>query len=298
MSRITSEEWEASNWPGSLHDAGEVVELTPQRNASHPAHETDRSGIFGFVSELRRRKVCRAATAYCIALWLICQVVEVVAQPLGLPDWTLEFVIVLGTVGFPVALIIAWLFEVTPSGLVRDSDAKGGRASLQVEQPRSRFDQALDCSLLLVALAIGASLAISSFSTSLQASPVLANAVYIGRFPVVAESRGDEISSALQVELQHELSRLPGIEIFVPTKSREPSDGSNLTGSVSITGDGIQVTVLVVSNETGELTWSEVLRFPAREAGGSPRTIAKGIVAALDDWASREGENGGSRGAR
>jgi TolB-like protein len=68
-------------------------------------------------NELSRRNVIKVGTAYAVAAWLIAQIVSVINEPLGLPAWFDTAVIVLLAIGFPVALILAWVYEVTPEGL-------------------------------------------------------------------------------------------------------------------------------------------------------------------------------------
>jgi TolB-like protein len=281
MSGNTLKTREKTHWTDDVPDAS-VVEFTENRIGNDTDSYHRRRGIFSFVTELRRRKVCRAATAYCIALWLTCQVVELISPALGLPDWTLELVIVLGLVGFPIALILSWLFEVTPNGLMLDNERGSRNAVAGSDMSRSRFDQVIDCSLLLVAVVIGAELALSSFASGAEASPVPTEEFYISAFPVVSEKNGEAFSNALRVELQHEMARLPKVKVMAPANLSNLIAGSSLTGSVSI-GDGdIQVTAIVVSNASGELTWSEILSFPIKDSGATPRSIAKGIVAVLE----------------
>src|SRR3954464_9120394 len=70
-----------------------------------------------FFAELQRRKVYRVAAAYIIAAGFIIQIGSAVFPAWELPNWTLRLVIVLLLVGFPVALILAWAYDVTPQGI-------------------------------------------------------------------------------------------------------------------------------------------------------------------------------------
>ena len=67
--------------------------------------------------ELQRRNVFKVATVYAIAAWLIIQVAATIFPRLNFPEWTVAFIIILLAIGFPIALILAWVFEVTPEGL-------------------------------------------------------------------------------------------------------------------------------------------------------------------------------------
>ncbi len=83
------------------------------------------SSISTFLRELKRRKVFRVAAVYAIAGWLILQVVETIFPRLNLPDWSITFVIVFVIIGFPIALILAWAFELTPEGVKHTEAAEG-----------------------------------------------------------------------------------------------------------------------------------------------------------------------------
>ena len=76
-----------------------------------------------FLGEIKRRKVFQVGAVYVVVAWLIMQVIDVVNEPLSLPDQLDTVVIVLLAVGFPIALILAWAFDVTPQGVVRDRGA-------------------------------------------------------------------------------------------------------------------------------------------------------------------------------
>src|SRR5213080_2729803 len=79
----------------------------------------------GFLEELRRRKVYRVAAAYVIAAGFIIQIASAVFPAWELPNWTLRLVIVLLLIGFPVALILAWAYDVTPQGIQATPTAPG-----------------------------------------------------------------------------------------------------------------------------------------------------------------------------
>jgi TolB-like protein/Flp pilus assembly protein TadD len=72
-------------------------------------------------AQLKKRKVVRVALAYILVSWVVMQVGEVVFEGLGLPPWALTLLIVLLLLGFPVALVLAWAYEVTPMGVRKDS---------------------------------------------------------------------------------------------------------------------------------------------------------------------------------
>src|SRR2546423_6197386 len=76
-----------------------------------------------FFTELKRRNVYKVAVAYAIVGWLVVQIATQVFPFLEIPNWVVRLVIALVAIGFPVALIIAWAFELTPQGIKRTDDA-------------------------------------------------------------------------------------------------------------------------------------------------------------------------------
>ena len=76
-----------------------------------------------FWHELKRRKVVRVITVYAAAAFVILEAVDIIFPRLNFPDWTVTFVMILLAVGFPVALIFSWIFDVTPEGIEKTKPA-------------------------------------------------------------------------------------------------------------------------------------------------------------------------------
>ena len=76
----------------------------------------------GFIEELRYRNVFRVAIAYIVAGWLLAQVADLAADAFNAPEWFMQMLIVLLLLGLPVALFLAWAYELTPDGVKRASD--------------------------------------------------------------------------------------------------------------------------------------------------------------------------------
>src|SRR5213596_3352524 len=72
-----------------------------------------------FFSELKRRNVYKVAIAYGVVAWLLMQVASQIFPFFEIPNWAVRLVVLLLAIGFPIALIIAWAFELTPEGLKR-----------------------------------------------------------------------------------------------------------------------------------------------------------------------------------
>jgi DNA-binding winged helix-turn-helix (wHTH) protein len=105
---------------GSGHDRA-APDQPPMVSGSGPAAGESTT----LLSELRRRRVIRVATAYAVAGWLIVQVAETTFEPLGVPDWSLTLLVLLVALGFPLAVVLAWAVQLTPDGPVLDMQVAG-----------------------------------------------------------------------------------------------------------------------------------------------------------------------------
>src|SRR5438045_5901701 len=99
----------------------------------HPALEDDRPvrrqslrgktmKIDNFFAELKRRNVYKVAVAYAVVGWLLVQISSTVLPTFHAPEWVVQTLVVLVALGFPIAVVIAWAFELTPEGLKRTED--------------------------------------------------------------------------------------------------------------------------------------------------------------------------------
>lgn len=75
-----------------------------------------------FLDELKRRNVVRVGFAYLVVGWLVAQIAELVLPTFDAPGWVLKTVFFLIALGFPLALLFAWAYELTPQGLMKTSD--------------------------------------------------------------------------------------------------------------------------------------------------------------------------------
>jgi len=107
--------------------------------------------IMSFYDELKRRNVVKVAVLYVVASWLILQVADVLFDALELPAVWVRLVIAMLMLGFPLALVFSWVYEMTPDGLKRDQDVDRNQAAT--------FDTSRKINILIIvmlALAIGA----------------------------------------------------------------------------------------------------------------------------------------------
>src|SRR5438552_8190002 len=105
-----------------------------------------------FISELGRRNVYKVAVAYAVVGWLLVQVTTQVFPVFEIPNWALRLIVLVIIIGFPIALIIAWAFELTPDGLKRTEDVDLAGSA---RQPRKH--------IWIFVVLVGAALSIALF---------------------------------------------------------------------------------------------------------------------------------------
>ena len=87
-----------------------------------PENRLEEMKIDNFFAELKRRNVYKVAVAYAVVGWLLVQVATQVFPLFEIPTWAIRLVVLLIVIGFPIALVIAWAFELTPEGIKRTED--------------------------------------------------------------------------------------------------------------------------------------------------------------------------------
>jgi TolB-like protein len=269
--------------PAAENESAQVLDLDRSDARHRDAYNRQRPKhrILNFLAELRRRQVCRTITMYSVALWMVCQIVDVISPQLGLPVWTVKFVIVLGLIGFPIAIILSWLFDITRDGVV--VDRKDGIVSPDTCKRGSRnlFDQVIDCSLVLAALVIGVQLATGILTSDANSASPEVRKVAILPFRVAAGKNAEVVSQGLISELQHEIASTTDLTVVAPREPFLDSGCLSLTGAVAVSTATVRVTATLIDNKTGEITWSQVFERPNTDSILAPAAIAKDIVAAL-----------------
>ena len=183
--------------------------------------------------ELKQRNVVKVGAVYLAASWLITQVVALVNEPLGLPDLFDTIVIVALGIGFPIALIIAWAFELTPQGIRRtDTLSSTERPAPAVSSGRFNFAVTGILALAVTFLAVdrfilednpstAASVASDQSATASgdagSSAPALEDRIRVAVLPLRTLSADEELryfTDGLSEQLIYELREIP--ELLVP----------------------------------------------------------------------------------
>src|SRR5512132_1321909 len=106
-----------------------------------------------FLTELKRRNVYRAAVAYGIVAWFLTQLTTQVLPFFEIPNSAVRFVVIALAVGFPIAMLLSWLYELTPEGIVRTEDLHPAQAR-SVQRASGRILDFIIIGVLLLVIAM------------------------------------------------------------------------------------------------------------------------------------------------
>ena len=249
--------------------------------------------IDNFFSELKRRNVYKVAVVYAVVGWLIAQIATQIFPFLEIPNWFVRLVIVLIAIGFPIALVIAWAFELTPEGLKRTEDVDPVAAA---QRPRHRawiFVVIVAGAMSLGLFFLGRITAPSKQSRANEAS---SKSIAVLPFVNMSSEKDQEyFSDGLSEELLNQLAQIPqlrviartssfsfkGKEVDVPTIAKTLNVAHVLEGSVRKSANTLRITAQLVRASDSSQLWSKTYDRDLTDVFKVQDEIAGDVVAAL-----------------
>jgi TolB-like protein/tetratricopeptide (TPR) repeat protein len=221
-----------------------------------------------FFAELKRRNVYKVAIAYAVVAWLLMQVASQIFPFFEIPNWAVRLVVLLLIIGFPVALILAWAFELTPEGIKRTEFAD--------ELPKKSRRSRAWIYVMVVAGAISLSLFFFGryTTTSKQSGLTEVPAKSVAVLPFANLSRDPDnayFAAGIQDEIITRLARISQLKVISCTSTQRfksaPDDlpaiakqlgvANILEGSVQRTTDQLRVNVQLVEAATDAHLWAD-----------------------------------------
>lgn len=244
------------------------------------------------VGELARRKVLKVGAAYLATAWVLLQLTDIVAPALALPGWTLRLVMLLLAIGFPVAMLLAWHFNLTREGVEAEAAPSA--------PPRTRKRDWLLLAAIAV-LGVGAGVAGQRLLASRDDAPAAAAATAAMPAPSVAVLPFVNMSGApedgyfadgLSEEILNSLANVPGLKVAGRTSSfsykgrdqdirriaRELGVAHVMEGSVRRQGDRLRVTAQLIEAEGGFHLWSQTFDRTLDDALAIQSEIADAVA--------------------
>jgi len=248
-----------------------------------------------FFGELRRRNVYKVAVAYAVVGWLLIQVATQVFPFLEIPNWAIRLIILAIAIGFPVALIIAWAFELTPEGIRRteDADAAGQRSRGGIWM-----------ALVVIAAALSLGVFFLGRYTAGRATPRHSESATatlqksIAVLPLLNESgdpKDEYFSDGLSEELIAALAQISGLKVigrsssfrFKDRKEEPKTIGEKLgvatllDGTVRKQGDRVRIVAELVNAADGIQLWTRTFDRELKDIFAVQQEIARAVAESL-----------------
>ena len=258
-----------------------------------------------FFAELKRRNVYKVAVAYAVVGWLLIQVATQVFPFLDIPNWAIRLVILLTALGFPIALIIAWAFELTPEGIRRteDADAAGQRSRGGIWMALVVIAAALSLGLFFLGR-YSAGNARSQNPASRGSGAASSEAVTavpeksVAVLPLLNESgdpKDEYFSDGLSEELIAALAQISGLKVIGRSSSfrfkdrhEEPKAigeklgvSTLLEGTVRKQGDKVRIVAELINAADGIELWTRTFDRELRDIFAVQEEIAKAVAESL-----------------
>jgi len=243
--------------------------------------------IDNFFAELKRRHVYKVAVAYAIVGWLVMQIAATVVPALHLSDAITSAVVLLVILGFPIALIIAWAFELTPEGLKRTEAADA--APIWRSTHRAWIYVVIIAGATSVGVFFLGRYTSSKLSESSQL-PVKSIAV----LPFENQNRDPDteyLSDGIPESIINSLSQLPNLKVMsrnsvfhykgkgmdAPAVAKELKVQAVLTGRMTQRGDGLSISVELINAQDNSQIWGQQYNRKLADVFAVQEEIAKEI---------------------
>jgi adenylate cyclase len=232
--------------------------------------------ISNFIAELRRRRVFRVIVLYAIAGWIVIEVTSTVLPGLNLPEWTTTLVILLVALGFVIAIMLAWAFDIGPGGIHR-TPAIG--------------DEKTETGTVKPAPSVPAQTATAATSADERKSIAVLPFVNMS-----GDAENEYFSDGIAEEILNLLVKLPQLKVAsrtssfifkgkaasIPTVAAELGVNTVLEGSVRRAGDRVRITAQLIEASTDSHLWSETYDRQMKDVFAIQDDIAQSIVNALE----------------
>jgi TolB-like protein len=246
-----------------------------------------------FFAELKRRNVYKVAIAYAVVAWLLIQAASIFLPAFNAPQWTMQIVILIVVVGFPIALVFSWAFEITPEGIKRESEVQ---ADESITHHTGRKIVALTIVLAVVATGLLIFQFVRPRSTSPSAATISNKSIAVLPFDNLSgDPQNAYFSEGVQDEILTRLAKIAELKVISRTSTQRFKNAPNdlrqiaqqlgvaniLEGSVQKANDQVRVNVQLVNALTDAHLWAETYDRKLTDIFAVETEIAKTVADVL-----------------
>jgi TolB-like protein/tetratricopeptide (TPR) repeat protein len=248
-----------------------------------------------FFAELKRRNVYKVAVAYAVVGWLVIQVSSTVLPTFHAPEWVVQTLVVLVALGFPVALVIAWAFELTPEGLKR-TEAADAMPAVAGQKKHAWIYVVIVGAAISVALFFLGRYTVENKTAAATPNDIPSKSIAVLPFDNLSEEKGNAyFAEGIQDEILTRLAKVADLKVISRTSTQRfksaPSDLRDiakqlgvtniLEGSVQKSNDQVRVTVQLINAMTDAHLWAEIYDRKLTDIFAVESDIAKTIADTL-----------------
>jgi TolB-like protein len=252
-------------------------------------------------AELKRRNVMRVGIAYAAISWLLAQVADLTFGAFDVPAWLLRAFLVVLLLGFPVALLLAWVYEVTPEGVRKESDVDASRSSPRVSRRHLDIVIIAVLAVALVLFAVERFVLLPERIRPAEITRGFSDSVFQGSIAVLpflnmsSDPEQEYFSDGLSEEILTVLARIPELKVIGRTSSFA-FKGKNedlrvigqslgvqtvLEGSVRKSGNRVSITARLVDVSDGAHVWSDTYERDMTDIFDIQDEVAAAVADAL-----------------
>ena len=257
--------------------------------------------LTNFFAELKRRNVYKVAITYAVVAWLLIQAASILLPTFEAPAWVMKVVVMAVALSFPLALILAWAFELTPEGIKQTEDVElpAGRVDSTIARHKSSKSRTW-----IYVTTIGAALSVGLFfigrytAQNSSGSPAGLLEKSIAVLPFENQNRDPDIDylcDGIPESIINSLSELPKLKVMSrnsvfhykgkgtdgPTVGKELKVQTLLTGRVRQRGDSLTIGVELINAQDNSQLWGQQYNRKLADVFAVQEEIAKEISAKL-----------------
>jgi serine/threonine-protein kinase len=251
-----------------------------------------------FFAELKRRNVYKVAVAYAVVAWLLIQAASILFPTFEAPAWVMKVLVAVIALGFPIALVFSWAFEITPEGIKREEDVAPNKS---IAGSTGRKIVGITIAVAVLAAGLFVFQLLRPRLTSTGAEPpsrttLPDKSVAVLAFANLSDDKGSEyFSDGISEELLTVLQKIPGLRVAART-SAFSFKGKNATaqeigqklgvahlveGSVRKAGQMVRIAARLTNTASGDETWSENYTRDLKDVFAVQTELAQTIVSQL-----------------
>jgi len=248
------------------------------------------------IVELRRRNVFRVAAAYVVVGWLLTEVLTTILPELGAADWIGRAVKLIFAFGFIPAIVLSWVYEITPDGIKREHEVV--RDETQTPRKAKKLDYVTIAAVIASIIFVATFSARQSRDNDAPLRSISNASVAVLPFINMSNDKDNEyFSDGLTETLLHMLAQVPGLKVAARTssfsfKNQDKTIGEIasalgvahvLEGSVQRVGDRVRITAQLIRAEDGFHVWSETYDRTLDDIFGIQDEIAEKVGGELSE---------------